>query len=208
MRVPIIGLALLVPFPALAGYVIHPTPGDPNPPLIVATSGKFSSSTTFVLDRFGHAWEYVPVGWARRVIDDPPMPLSEVMYWEEGGVITTSGDLWHWAGDHWENHGPPPSFAGADETAAAFRGLRAAPNPSADFSRITFTLTSAGHVSVRIFDATGRLVRTVLEGDLPAGEAAVEWDGRTDDGQSVAPGIYFSRVETGAGVMSGRVVRQ
>jgi flagellar hook assembly protein FlgD len=52
------------------------------------------------------------------------------------------------------------------------------------------------HYDVRaeVFDITGRSVRTVLSGSLPAGRHVVEWDGRTASGPRAGAGIYFMRV--------------
>ena len=47
--------------------------------------------------------------------------------------------------------------------------------------------------TLRIYDATGRVLRTY---DLRAG-TAVHWNGRDDDGRRVASGVYFYRFYTG-----------
>jgi flagellar hook assembly protein FlgD len=51
-----------------------------------------------------------------------------------------------------------------------------------------------GAVSLRIYDVGGRLVRTLVEGTLPAGEKSVVWDGRDDTGRPVGSGVYFCRL--------------
>jgi flagellar basal-body rod modification protein FlgD len=59
---------------------------------------------------------------------------------------------------------------------------------------------------VRIFDAGGRLVRTLIDGVVPPGVQAVVWDGRNDGGHPLGSGIYFYRVESPAGAASGKLV--
>ncbi len=56
-------------------------------------------------------------------------------------------------------------------------------------------------MSVDIFDFSSRKVRTLVDGEpRPGGRHHREsWDGRDDDGDPVANGVYFFRVETGAG---------
>lgn len=53
----------------------------------------------------------------------------------------------------------------------------------------------AATARVNIYDASGRLVRTVAEGSYPAGYNAVIWDGTDGRGARVATGIYFLRSE-------------
>jgi flagellar hook assembly protein FlgD len=50
---------------------------------------------------------------------------------------------------------------------------------------------------VRVFDASGRLVRTVLSTDLAPGTHDVRWDGRDDSGAPMSSGVYFVRAESG-----------
>ncbi len=64
---------------------------------------------------------------------------------------------------------------------------------------ILFNLSEAGPVSIRIYDITGRLVREVFDGDLPARFShRLEWDGRNGEGRTVGPGVYFVRFESPA----------
>ena len=60
--------------------------------------------------------------------------------------------------------------------------------------------------SLVLFDASGRVVRRLHEGDLPAGETPLSWDGRDDGGREVPAGVYLVRVTTPTGETSGRVV--
>ena len=65
-------------------------------------------------------------------------------------------------------------------------------NPS---TTIAFEVPDGGtHVSLEIYDVSGRLVRTLVDGYEPAGTRTAIWDGRDDAGQPVASGIYFSRM--------------
>ncbi len=69
------------------------------------------------------------------------------------------------------------------------------PNPTRGDTRIVYMLPEAGEVNVRVFDPTGRLVRTLVEGRLQGGEHVTEWDGRRDDGELAASGVYYLRLE-------------
>jgi M6 family metalloprotease-like protein len=86
--------------------------------------------------------------------------------------------------------------------ASAAAMLPAAPNP---FNPITVIRchvpAGAADASLRVFDASGRLVRTLLSGAAPAGWQEVRWDGRNDRGARVASGLYFARFEAGGQVV-------
>ena len=58
-------------------------------------------------------------------------------------------------------------------------------------SKIKFNVSAAGKVSLKIYDISGRLVRTLYEGDAPAGNTQRDWDGRDDSGRYVIPSVYF-----------------
>ena len=81
------------------------------------------------------------------------------------------------------------------------------PNPLNPAGSLTFRTTLAGPVTVTIFDAAGRRVRTVLnEPFLTVGYHDATIDGRRDDGAKLASGVYFYRVETAEGKAEGRIV--
>jgi glucose/arabinose dehydrogenase len=67
------------------------------------------------------------------------------------------------------------------------------PNPFSSRTKFELTMGAAEPVSVQVFDASGRLVRTVIRGPLPPGSHYVYWDGRDDGGGSLSSGVYFAR---------------
>jgi PKD repeat protein len=71
----------------------------------------------------------------------------------------------------------------------------AAPNPLRPESSISYSAERGGFVSVRIFSAAGRLVRSFSEQPAGAGTYQVHWNGHDEDGRPVPSGIYFIRVE-------------
>jgi len=66
------------------------------------------------------------------------------------------------------------------------------PNPMSDRSLIHYGIGETAHVTLKIYGATGRLVRVLLDSDAHrVGNWAVEWDGRNDNGDLVGQGVYF-----------------
>ena len=64
-------------------------------------------------------------------------------------------------------------------------------------ARIVFGLAKTEHVDLRIYDISGRLVRTVANRVFAAGQDhTVIWDGTNDSGDLVARGVYFYQLRT------------
>jgi hypothetical protein len=80
------------------------------------------------------------------------------------------------------------------------------PNPFNPTTSIGFVLSTTGRVTLMVFDAGGRLVRTLVNETLPAGPHDALWDGRDEEGRSVGSGVYFYRIETGPFVESRKMV--
>jgi hypothetical protein len=72
------------------------------------------------------------------------------------------------------------------------------PNPFNPTTRITFGLSAPGHVSLKIYDAAGRLVRALVSNERQAARYVETWDGLDSSGRAVASGIYFYRLDSGA----------
>jgi hypothetical protein len=112
-----------------------------------------------------------------------------------GGLIyTTVGQSLLMLPDHCENApvavDPGPRIPEVTGLGAAF------PNPGRTGSSfIPFTVSKIGMVTLRIFDATGREVRSLVNGVMDAGEQRVEWDGRNTRGERVPAGIYFYELD-------------
>ncbi|MCP4547527.1 MAG: T9SS type A sorting domain-containing protein [bacterium] len=80
------------------------------------------------------------------------------------------------------------------------------PNPFNPVTGINFSLRKTGLVRLRVFDAAGRLVRTLVDEDLPAGHHSLNWDGCNDADAHQASGVYLLRMETAGFSDSQRLV--
>lgn len=80
------------------------------------------------------------------------------------------------------------------------------PNPFADRAAIRCRTINGGEVNLAVFDASGRLVRTLVGGRLEAGTHLVRWDGRGDDGARAPAGVYFLKMRAPDGRGAERIV--
>lgn len=79
------------------------------------------------------------------------------------------------------------------EAEAANVALASRPRPGGALLR--FRLTEGADVRLQVFDVSGRLLTTLVDGYRPAGEHEVAWDGSTVSG-TMPSGIYFARMQT------------
>jgi hypothetical protein len=78
------------------------------------------------------------------------------------------------------------------------------PNPFSPATTITYSVMAPGRISLRVYDVSGALVRTLAEGEYGRGEHHAEWDGTAGDGSQLAPGIYFASLRTPGGRVTTR----
>lgn len=71
------------------------------------------------------------------------------------------------------------------------------PNPANRTQQIGFSLPRASNVSLRVYSATGELVRTILNRSLAAGTQFVSWNLTDDRGRFVPDGLYFYELVAG-----------
>jgi len=120
-------------------------------------------------------------------------------------------DQWRWNTGSWykvsavDVHDNESGFAvtGPDDvTGAGTPGVPDAfalgqnvPNPFNPTTTILYDVSAGGGaVTLQIFDVSGRLVRTLVDGHQSPGSKSVVWNGTNDRGQGVASGIYFYRM--------------
>ncbi len=71
------------------------------------------------------------------------------------------------------------------------------PNPFNPSTTVSFSLAESENVSIKIFNIKGQLVRNLASGIRQIGEYRVIWDGKNDNGQAIASGMYFLRMQAG-----------
>ncbi len=81
------------------------------------------------------------------------------------------------------------------------------PNPFNPRTEIAFSVSGEQPVTLAVYDLQGRLVRTLLDGEvLPAREHTVIWDGTNRAGRPVGAGVYLYRLTAGPQVETRRMI--
>ena len=73
----------------------------------------------------------------------------------------------------------------------------ARPNPFNPDVTIEYSLARDAHVSLIVYDAAGRRVRTLVDGHRKRDRYQAQWNGRDDRGNVVTSGVYFCRMTSG-----------
>jgi len=71
------------------------------------------------------------------------------------------------------------------------------PNPFNPETKIRFNIPEASRVVLKIYNILGQEVRTMVNGQMPAGYHNLIWDGRNNAGVRVASGVYIYRIKSG-----------
>jgi len=103
----------------------------------------------------------------------------------------------------------PAGVAGIEDGPRPGAGatLVASPNPA--FGRVVASLTlpmATDHADLRIYDAAGRRVNTLISGPLAAGSQRIEWKGLDEAGRPVSAGIFFLSLDTGREKVATKVL--
>jgi hypothetical protein len=96
-----------------------------------------------------------------------------------------------------------PALAGSG---GALRFARASASPTRGASRFSLELPSEAFVRVEVIDVLGRRVRTIAGETRSAGAHSLSWDGASESGGRVAPGVYFVRLRADDASRMERVV--
>lgn len=95
--------------------------------------------------------------------------------------------------------------AGAPDPVAGVLAMAVAPNPVREATSIRYRGAEVERARVAVYDASGRLVRTLHEGSLPGGLITWQWDRRDAGGRRVAGGVYFARMSAAGAEASRRM---
>jgi hypothetical protein len=78
-----------------------------------------------------------------------------------------------------------------EQAPSAYALRQSYPNPFNPTCFIRFDVPHSGNVTLRVFDAAGRVVRTVADRWMESGSYTEVWDGRDDAAADMPSGVYF-----------------
>jgi hypothetical protein len=105
-----------------------------------------------------------------------------------------------------ENTVPYP--VGANPAVVAKNELRQNyPNPFNPTTTISYQVKNSGHVSLKIYNVAGQLVRTLVDEQVKAGQVyEAQWQGLNDANQPVSSGVYFYKLVTNSYTQTKKMV--
>jgi flagellar hook assembly protein FlgD len=80
------------------------------------------------------------------------------------------------------------------------------PNPFNNSTSIRYEISSPGRVRIEIHNLLGQRVVTLVDDYRPTGRYATEWNGRSEENETVSSGIYFYSMRVGEFVQTRRMI--
>ena len=72
------------------------------------------------------------------------------------------------------------------------------PNPVAGMTEVRYEVARTSAVSIKVYNAMGQHVTTLVDGRVEPGRYAAHWDGKNSGGERVSSGVYFYKMNAGA----------
>jgi len=86
--------------------------------------------------------------------------------------------------------------------------LKVFPMPVTDYANISFSLNAASEVEVTVYDIMGKKIASVEYNRYPAGDHTITWNGTSDSGSIIEPGLYILRMRAGQEVSSLKMLKR
>ncbi|MEO0127999.1 MAG: FlgD immunoglobulin-like domain containing protein [candidate division WOR-3 bacterium] len=80
------------------------------------------------------------------------------------------------------------------------------PNPFTNKVRILFYSPEQREIKLNVYDATGRLVRSLINGKIENGRHLIIWNGKDNENREVSSGIYFIKADYANKVYTEKVI--
>jgi hypothetical protein len=75
------------------------------------------------------------------------------------------------------------------------------PNPFNPSTIIKYSVPKEGHVSLTVYDITGKEITKLVDGERQAGNYEVNWSA-----EKMSSGIYFYRIQSGGFVQTNKMI--
>jgi hypothetical protein len=202
-------------------YGIKPTE-RPNPILVfdamrnrlLLAGGSAISSVPRMMDLWEFPLAGPPYSWRELAPmgDGPTMRAGASGLFDQAGnrmLIFGGYDGGAYHNDVWALEFVDVSAVGEDASHVA-PGIRMSapwPNPTSGISTFGVDAVDPVECLIQVFDVTGRSLRVVHRGGVSPGARTFTWDGRSERGELVPPGMYFIRLSTGSATITHRLIR-
>jgi hypothetical protein len=162
---------------------------------VLETNG--GSNYTLQLPDYNSVAYYI--GISNAILNSAGQPIRtswighSFMYVRNGGLQMARNELVEATWKFFENE-TEEDITG-ETVPAQYALMQNYPNPFNPSTTIKFNMPVKGHVSLKIYNVAGQLVRTLSNQDWDAGQHSIDWNGKNDIGSSVASGVYFYKIE-------------
>ncbi len=114
----------------------------------------------------------------------------------------------YWEGDEFVNVDSLNTiYLGTIEEDLPTSDINVYPNPFDETIAIEYSLLEASHVSIFIYDMSGKVVNKLFRGEQQAGAQKLVWDGKSEDGANVSNGLYNYSMLIDGRHNSGRIIK-
>ncbi|MBN1559822.1 glycosyl hydrolase 53 family protein [candidate division KSB1 bacterium] len=127
--------------------------------------------------------------WAPEWISAPQLESP----WENVTLFDFSGELLH---SITAFESASSDLSAPDRSSCSFHLYQNYPNPFNPETAVRFELARQARVTLKIHDALGRHVRTLMNNFAAAGEHAIVWDGKDDAGRDLRSGLYICSLQS------------
>jgi hypothetical protein len=80
------------------------------------------------------------------------------------------------------------------------------PNPFNPNTTIKYSIPQKSNVTLKIYNAKGQLVKTLVNNKQEKGEYQIIWDGIDNNGKKVSSGVYFYQLKAGDFIASKKMI--
>lgn len=138
---------------------------------------------------------------------NPDWSISAGTNTDDSEWIVHAKDTFDYLGAHVFDPVSAIGLCDAPETADDYRLHPCYPNPFNPTTTIRYDLNKNATVTLNIFDMRGRMVKTLVRQQQPAGNYSVIWDGQDIHQRHVSAGVYLYRIQTDDGfIRTGKMI--
>jgi len=100
----------------------------------------------------------------------------------------------------------PTGITGTESGLFSYKLFPAYPNPFNPSTNINYSIPAESHVSINIYDELGRLVTTLVNEVEEPGSYSVTWNGRNNNHEKIAAGIYIYSMKAGKYIETRKMI--